>query len=86
MSQPARDTIDRTVRRNGKDKSSRVDLGLALLTALAKPGRALTTTEIAAWCGCTNEGIRRIEQKALKKLANKLHFGPDRALWREYAA
>jgi pantothenate kinase-related protein Tda10 len=86
MSSPLRDTIDREVRGNGKDKTHRVDLGLALLAALRKPGRTLTSYDIAAWCGCTNEGIRRIEMKALKKLANRLQFGRDRAAWREHAA
>lgn len=86
MRLPLRDTIDREVRSTGRDKTHRVDLGLALLAVLLKPNRTLTTYDIAAWCGCTNEGIRRIEAKALKKLANKLQFGRDRAAWREIAA
>lgn len=44
-----------------------MDLGLALLSVLRKPGEALTVEDIAAWCGCAPSTVHRIEQGALKK-------------------
>lgn len=86
MSNPRRDTIDNTVRICGREKSVRVDLGLALLMVVRKPHRRLTTTDIAAWCGCTNTAIDNIQHRALKKLRNHLLFGRGRAAGRELVA
>ncbi len=50
--------------------SHRIDLGLAILSTL--PRRRRTLEEIAAFCGCHNTAISRIERKALKKLRHRL--------------
>jgi DNA-directed RNA polymerase sigma subunit (sigma70/sigma32) len=50
--------------------SHRIDLGLAILSTL--PRRRRTLEEIAAFCGCHNTAISRIERKALKKLRIRL--------------
>lgn len=86
MSQPQRDTIDTTVRAAGKEKSARLDLGLALLQIALKSNRTLTCYDIAAWCGCTNVAIQNIERRALQKVRNHLLFGRGRAAGKELAA
>lgn len=45
-------------------------LGLAILST--KPRHPRTHQEIAAYCGCSWQAIRDIEQRALKKLARRL--------------
>ncbi|EIQ00732.1 RNA polymerase sigma factor, sigma-70 family [Opitutaceae bacterium TAV1] len=50
------------------ERKARVDLGLELLMLCARPKQDLTLHDIAAWCGCTHQGIRRIERAALRKL------------------
>lgn len=69
--------MDGEVPRAGRAKVERIDLGLALLSVIALPGIQYTQDEIAAWCGCTNSAIYQIEQKALKKLRNRLRFCSD---------
>ena len=49
-----------------------IDLGLALLSCLLVPGERLTTEDMAAWCGCSRSAIKRIEQRALRKVRQKL--------------
>lgn len=44
-----------------------MDLGLALLSVLRRPGETLTLEDIAAWCGCKPSTIHRIEIGALQK-------------------
>ena len=79
--------IDRSVPlQTCKEKSARIDLGLALLEMVAKPGVGLTRDDIAFWCGCTNAGIYMLEKRAMKKVRNKLMFGRDRAAGREMVA
>ena len=64
-----RDTVDLDAPLDGSlEKSKRTDLGLELLAIHAKPGVMLTREDIAAWAGCTNEAIRRIEVRALRRL------------------
>lgn len=63
----------------GKDKTSRIDLGLALLSRVALPGICYTTQEIAVWCGCTNSAVFQIEQSALRKVRNHLLFRDKKA-------
>jgi DNA-directed RNA polymerase sigma subunit (sigma70/sigma32) len=53
-------------------KSRRIDLGLAVLSVLREPGKLYSLAEIAAWCDCTHEAIRVIEEKAMKKLRRAL--------------
>ena len=78
--------IDRSVPMDGGAKSDRIDLGLALLAMVAKPGVPLTKDDIAFWCGCTNTAIYLMEMRALKKVRNKLMFGRDCAAGREMVA
>ena len=59
-----------------RGKGARLDLGLALLSLLRKPGERLTLTDIAAWCGCPHQTIGRIEQRALRKLRAGLAAHP----------
>ena len=49
-----------------------IDLGLAVLRALAKPGSQFSHEEIAVWCDCTAQTILNIEGKALAKLKGAL--------------
>lgn len=58
--------------RIGREGSSHVDLGLALLACLRKPGESLTSHDIAAWCGCSHAAIQVIEKKALRKVRLRL--------------
>jgi hypothetical protein len=70
-----RSTVDRRVVNNGKGKSARMDLGLELLRLATLPGAAWKPTEIAAWCGCSNEAIRMIERRALRKVRRAMGEG-----------
>jgi len=73
-------TTDLSVPRAGKARTARTDLGLALLHAIAIPGVRYTHDEIAFWCGCTGSAIWLIEQKARRKLLNRLLFLKDPVL------
>ena len=64
---PYRDTSDRDVP-SGRPRRERIDLGLALLSLARRPGVQFTNDEIAAWAGCTEMNIRRIERRALRKV------------------
>ena len=75
-----RETIDRDVQECGPQKSERVDLGIAILQAVAVPGVCYTQEEIAAFAGCARGNIYRIEQVALRKLRNRLFFLKDPVL------
>lgn len=81
-----RDTRDRNMPRSGHIRRDRTDLGLELLSIAAKPGQELTLYDIAAWCGCTNEAVRRIYARALRKVTNRVRFGRHSTLARELAA
>lgn len=59
------------------EKTTRIDLGLALLSRIAVPGVCYTRSEIAVWAGCTDSMIYQIELRALKKLRNRLRFIRD---------
>ena len=48
-------------------RKSSIDIGLAVLCAL-KPGRPLSRADIASACDCSEELIRTIEERALRKL------------------
>ncbi len=52
--------------------NSYIDLGLSLLACLRKPGETLTAHDIAAWCGCSRAAIQTIEQRALRKVRQRL--------------
>lgn len=72
-------TIDRETQLIGPGKSARVDLGLELLRMAVKPGEELSRTDLAAWCGCSNTAIEKIERNAINKIRNKL--GIDETLF-----
>lgn len=56
---------------NKSAATRRIDLGLAILSVLRKPGQTLTSNDIAAWCDCSGQAIRQIEAKAIRRLRNK---------------
>lgn len=68
-----RDTSERLL--PGSSPSPRVDLGLAILETHARHGVKLTRHDIAAWCGCTDANIYRIERQAIAKITRALAFG-----------
>jgi hypothetical protein len=55
----------------------RIDLGLSLLSLVARPGEPLTHEDIAAWCGCNRQKILHIETTALRKLRRRLRIVGD---------
>ena len=57
---------------NQTEKGNKIDLGLALLSVLLLPGEWLTLDDIAAWCDCSRERIRQIEESALRKVRRRL--------------
>lgn len=73
-----RDTVDEEVAEEGKSKSERINLGLTLLSVAAKPGASFTIYDIAAWCGCTDQAVKKIQDTALMKLRNAFQFGNER--------
>ena len=62
----------RFIHRQNVASKPEIDLGLALLSALAIPGVPLTQGDIAAWCGCSRSMIYNIEKKALRNLRGRL--------------
>jgi hypothetical protein len=58
----------------------RIDLGLAIAATHVTRGVGLTQREIAAYCGCSQQRIFQIEQRALRKLRNRLRFVKDPTL------
>ena len=67
-------------------KRARADLGLELLMRRARFGAPLSYDDIACWCGITPAAVFMMQQSAIKKLANRLRFGPLAPLFREYLA
>jgi DNA-directed RNA polymerase sigma subunit (sigma70/sigma32) len=61
-----------------KEKTTRIDLGLAILSA-TRPGERLSCAEIAAYCDCTSGRIQQIERKALARLRRELAKQPGNA-------
>ncbi len=51
-----------------KRKTKRIDLGIAILRAKAKPGERYSLGDIGAFADCSDEAIRLIEVAALAKL------------------
>jgi hypothetical protein len=56
----------------GRAGGAQIDLGLALLSIVRKPGECLSSEDIAAWCGCARTSIQDIEQRALRKVRQRL--------------
>jgi hypothetical protein len=57
---------------NDGAKTQRIDLGLAILSALARPRATFEQEDIAAFCGCTKSYISHIETRALRRLRKKV--------------
>jgi DNA-directed RNA polymerase sigma subunit (sigma70/sigma32) len=53
---------------NCQTRRPAVDLGLAVLSAMMKPGEHVTYDTIAAATGLTRGGVMHIERNALRKL------------------
>ena len=53
-------------------KADRINLGLDILNTLRRPGQPLSCEDIAAYCGCIPEAIRRTEQTAMRKVRLRL--------------
>lgn len=53
------------------EKSSGIDLGLAVISAITPPGHQWTLQDIAEVCGCHKNNIYLIERKALQKLRRR---------------
>lgn len=71
-----RDCQDTTVT-TWHEKSQRIDLGIELLHRIALPGVCYTLEEIAYFAGCTDGAIYLIEQKAMRRLANRALYDKD---------
>lgn len=56
-----------------RSKTIRIDAGLALLSLVSKRNEPLTLDDIAAWCDCSRERVRQIEESALKKIRMRLN-------------
>jgi transposase len=57
---------------NDGAKTARIDLGLAVLSAVVPPRAMLSPADIAAWCGCTPAMISSIEARALRRMREKV--------------
>lgn len=53
-------------------KTESIDLGLALLAVASIRGVPLTAADIAIWCDCSPQRIRKIEEQAMRKLRRRL--------------
>lgn len=60
--------------RYGRRLGANIDLGLAILSCVRKPGEELTSQDIAAWCDCSHSAIQKIERSAVSKLRDGLEF------------
>lgn len=61
-------------------KTKRIDIGLAILATKRLPRSGRSRTEIAAYCGCSRERIRQIEERALRRLRVRCIFLKDERL------
>jgi len=60
-------TVDREVSLGGRAKADRIDLGLEVARKHMPPG-GFGLMELAAFCGCSHERIRQIQERALKRI------------------
>lgn len=71
MSARKKDIYGRHSEMNGvgfADRRARFDLGLAIASLHAEPGRPMSQNMLAEFCGCTSAYIFLIEKRALRKL------------------
>ena len=57
---------------NVPERNQEIDLALAVLCAIQKPGEVVSVRTIAEVTGMSHEGPRAIERRALKKFRRKL--------------
>ena len=57
---------------NDGAKTKRIDLGLAILSAITPPRVTYTAEEIACFCDCSPAMISHIEARALRRLREKV--------------
>lgn len=50
-----------------------IDVGLAVLCSLMRPGESLSDRDIAYVCNCSRNAIYIIEKRALRKMRVKLN-------------
>ncbi len=55
-------------------KTRAIDLGLAIMSYDSLPRQDYTLVEIAAFCNCSPQRSRQIEQQALRKLRHRLSY------------
>ena len=51
-----------------RERAFDIDLGMAVIAAVRKPGESMTAAEIAAVCGCSKQAIEQEEKAAIEKL------------------
>jgi hypothetical protein len=68
--------------RNVRDpkRNEEIDLALAVMCAIQKPGECLTHRTIAAVTGMGHAGPYMIEQRALRKLRSTFKFGREKQI------
>ena len=71
-------------RRKG-DRDREIDLALAIMCTLQRPGECIPHRIIAEIIGMAHSGPWSIEQTALRKVRNQLRYLGHRALRREIA-
>lgn len=61
-----------------RKKLDRIALGLAISACSMEPGQTRNLNEMAAFCDCTREAIRRIESSGLRKMRLRLQVFLDK--------
>lgn len=65
------------MRKQRKDSSVNIDIGLAVLDIMRPQGVPITRECIAETCGCTPEYIYNLEKRGIQKLQHKLRNPSD---------
>jgi len=52
---------------SAKERSERVNLGLAISGALLEPGESRSFQEIALYCDCSKQAIEQLYRRAIRK-------------------
>lgn len=72
--------------RRTKEDNERIDLALAVMCAVQKPGEIVPRDIIADVTGMSHGGPWMIEQRALKKIRRKLRYTTERNVGLELSA
>lgn len=62
---------------------NKITLGLRRLCERQKPGECFSVPEIAEACGCSRQGIGKIERAALQKVTKRLLAGETKEIVRD---